>query len=849
MSTASIRALVRVGWRDTTRHRLRSLLVILLIALPVAAMVGGIAILRTTQTTNEREDLARMGSADLQASGVSKETLLPYLPAGSRVEYTRASDGKLVLPGYRPIVTFRALDVAGLGAGMLNLIAGRAPSGADEVAITPSVAALAEVGIGDRLALEDDRSDRSATVVGLVENPMYLDDRSVVFDPGSVAVDAGDKDASWLVGLPEGADPEAIVASTTDPITDAQPFLLQSRSSGRMTISGGDTYSSTILILGSLALVEASLIASAAFAVSVRRRQRELGLLAASGATPSQLATTVVLQAAVLGLLACVVGVVGGLALAFGLDPFLDELTRRRNQPLVLDLAGVALPFVIGFVAALIAAWIPARTVARVPVLLALSGRRPAHAPARRTLSFGIAAVAISALMTIAGATMRNAGSDTASILLLVGGAVLSTLGFGACGPWILERLEALGSRLPLAGRIAFRDTARSRSRSSPIVTAILASCAAVIALGAWTTSRDAESLRGWVPSTYNDQAYIAGNGAIAAGEELLDEPGVLGGAAADYLVPPNPNVGVMFELVGARDASGKLINLAAECIAQGNCEPDMVIPYQVDSLARATPELLAIRRAPEGVAEAVAAGRAVAFTREPVTATALRLSFFDPETNAVLKTVSVPVTMLIGEVPGGTLPGAFLPDATIREMGLEPMSDHPEYGAVPYIVTFDHVTTDADLDRVRAVAAHYPDTSAALFGVPERPGTGFRFVLIALVLLFAISVTGVAIALGEAESRPEQRSLLALGADPRLRRRIVAARAAVTALLAGVLAVPAGLLPIWGIFVSRGSPLAVPSLEIAAAVIGLPILAILSGWLLSRPIPDWNAFRNFEAR
>ena len=64
-------------------------------------------------------------------------------------------------------------------------------------------------------------------------------------------------------------------------------------------------------------------------------------------------------------------------------------------------------------------------------------------------------------------------------------------------------------------------------------------------------------------------------------------------------------------------------------------------------------------------------------------------------------------------------------------------------------------------------------------------------------------------------------------------------------ALLAGLLAVPAGLLPIWGIFVSRGSPLAVPALEIVGAVVALPLLAIVSSLLLSRPIPDWNAFRN----
>ena len=110
--------------------------------------------------------------------------------------------------------------------------------------------------------------------------------------------------------------------------------------------------------------------------------------------------------------------------------------------------------------------------------------------------------------------------------------------------------------------------------------------------------------------------------------------------------------------------------------------------------------------------------------------------------------------------------------------------------------------------------------------------------------LLFALSVTGVAVALGEAESRPEQRTLLALGADPRVRRRIAAARAAVIALLAGVLAVPAGLLPIWGLLMSRGSPLIVPVPEIVAALVVLPLLVVATTFALTRPIPPWSNFR-----
>lgn len=710
--------------------------------------------------------------------------------------------------------------------------------------VSEAVAELAGVSIGGQLAIDD---GPTASLVGIVENPMYLEDRIVLFDPHAVSL-GPQQFASWLIDLPAGADPQAIVDATIDPETGAQEVLIQSRASGRITVMGGDSTTGTILILGALALVEAALIASAAFAVSVRRRQRELGLLAAAGATPRQLAGTVVAEAAILGVIAGVAGVVVGLVGAFALTPWLDVLTQRRNPPLVVDLGGLSGPVVIGFLAAMIAAIVPARTVARVPVLLALSGRRPPHLPAKRTLRLGLAAVGLAAAMTVGGATMRNAGLDPVSVLLLVGGAVLSTLGFGACGPWLLERLERLAARLPLPGRIAFRDTARARSRSSPIVTAILAGLAAAIAVGAWTTSRDAESLAGWTPALYPDQLLIAGTGAVAAGEELLHEAGVLGGAPLDYLVPPDMNVSMAYELLDARDGDGRTINLAEQCIADGNCEPGFVIPYYVGPVAAATPELLALAHA-ESAADDIAQGRAVVLSHTPLSASTMTITVgADPEMSEVTETLTLPVRVLVVAVPGGTLPQAFLPEATIRELGLVPSSDDLNYGATSYVLQFDHPVTEVDLERVRQVAAIYPDTMAATLSAPERPGAGFRMVIIALVLLFAVSVTGIAIALGEAESRPEQRSLLALGADPRLRRRIAAARAGVLALLAGILAVPAGLLPIWGIFASRGSPLAVPTLEIAGAVLALPILAVASSWLLSRPIPDWSAFRNIGA-
>ena len=829
---SATRAAARIGWRNITRHRGRSALVSLLILLPVAAMVAGISILRTMQPTEEEFTVGQMGRADLIAALVTEEELLAYLPAGSQLERLVETEGRLVLPGSRPGVALRAMQLDGLAEGMLTLLEGRAPLGPNEAAISHSVRTLAGVEIGGSIVLD---GLPPLMVVGWVENPRNLDDRAVVVDPTTATFEA--EHPQWLVGLPEGADAEAIVASTYQGSPpeggEVQTISLASRTSGMIGI-GGDSTSPTILVFGALALLEASLIASAAYAVSIRRRQRELGLLAAAGATSRQLAGTVVAEAALIGVLACAGGVATGVLIALAISPFLDQLTGHREGPLVIDPVGLIGPAVIGFVAALIAAYAPARSVAKLPVLRALSGRRPPEASARTTLVIGLLAIAVSVLMTLVGASMESDGSSL-NVILLICGAVLGTLGFGACAPWLLERLELIAARLPLSSRIAFRDTARARSRSAPIVTAILAGLAASIAIGAYQASNAASEMEHWRPSLHDDQIVLFGAGTETAGAELLRTEGVTGGAAVGLLYPEKTDRYFTYQFPGATHGDGRLINLYENC---ANCG-DEFAPPQAGNVAPGTPELLSIADA-EAAAALLAEGRAVLLSAEPIKASTLEVVEDDGAGNPrVVRTL--PVTVLQSPVSGGILPDLFLPDSVISDLGLT-----AGQVAGTFVVQYDHPVTDGDLAEARAVASRFADTTAELGNVPPtRQGEGFRVLLVGLVLLFSISVTGIAIALGDAESRPEQRSLLALGADPGLRRRIAASRAAVLALLAGILAVPAGLLPVWGVLLSRKADLAIPSIEIVGALIALPLLAIASSWLLSRPIPDWSAFRN----
>ncbi len=810
MNATSTRAVVRIARRNIGRSRWRSLLISLLVMLPVAAMLGAATIVQTVTPTPERSVTHQMGEADLlvysAGSGATSDALRAALPSGSRVEPVRVAEGRLVLPGMEASVTLRSIDLGGLAKGMLAIVDGRPPRNPGEVAISASVASLAAVGIGDSITL---KGLGSPTVVGLVEDQFDLKARVVLQDVSAAAAAAAQGQTNWLVGLPPGTDVASLDLGTD--IAGPSSALFQSTSRGAATMTNAGP-TPAIVLLGGLALLEAALVASAAFAVSIRRRQRELGLLAATGAEPRDLAGTVMAEGALLGGLGVLTGVIVGVGGALAVSPWLDQLTDRRNPPI-----GVAPPWIlvaggIGLFAALVAALVPAWTAARLPVLTALSGRRPGPAPARRTLSLGIVMIGIAIALTSSGAAMRLRDQGSMSSLLLLAGAILGTLGFGACSPWLLERLEKPAARLPLASRIALRDTARARSRNGPIVTALLASFAVTVALAAYLASQDATTAARWRPWLLPDQIFMQGEGVAHGGPEAARELGaiaagpILGAGSADRSVwispgdSHDPNLGIQNVTVG----DGELLKaLGAES---------------------ATSDLLG--------------GAVVLLAEKPTDVARVTVHVMDNQ-GAEVDSLTLPARVAVIGIGAGDLPGAVLSAETATRLGVSAGSSDR------YVIRLGHPVTDADLARAATIAAQYPGTRADASRGPSRPGEAFRMAMLIASLLFALSVTGLAVALGEAESRPEQRTLLALGAEPRLRRRIAAARAGVIAVLAGALAVPAGLLPVWGLLSSRGAPLVVPLPEVVAALAVLPLLSMAGTLLFSRPIPDWSAFRN----
>ncbi|CAN5703124.1 hypothetical protein BH23CHL7_BH23CHL7_24890 [soil metagenome] len=834
MTLQAPRAILRIARRNIVRNRWRSVLVGLLIMLPVTGMVGAVTWIRTTEPTSETYSTWQIGAADFSVHPTSSdaaaatEQLRALLPPGTVIESRTYSDGVLVLPGRRVRLSVRSTNLEGLGRGTLDLVDGRLPNALDEAAISPTVASVAGVSLGDRVEVE---GMGGSTVVGIAENPARLSDRMVLLHPALADHPFEAATREWLVALPEGASQPALG------LMFEVSSCVGCRTSGDVTLG--------MLVFGALALIETVLVGAAAFAISIRRRQRELGLLAAAGGTRRQLAGTVLGEGLLVAGIAAALGLVAGIGLVMLASPWIDQLTDRRNPPLVIDFTAIGAACGVALLAGLCAAAAPAWTAARMPALVALSGRRPPASGARRTLILGIVLVAVSVAMTGFGASMLLLdSSDSGAPFLLVGGAILGVLGFGACSPWLAERLEWMGHRLPLVGRIALRDAARARSRTAPIVTATLAGLAAAIAVSSIVASTSSAYNAEWRPWARPDQLLLIGEDATRLGPAVAAQMSAVAGAAVPEIVRSDGSPGNLHVFV-TRDGDAPLIRPDEEFVCSdcpnfwpGVAGPAFLAALGVPADARAVPPdsvLLLVDESFEARAATIVVEQ---FEEQGETPDGGIL--YTTRYSAV-ETLPARVAV-VGAAAGGRFPTALLAAETAARLGFQAVE-----GYSGYVVRLNRPVTEADIAFAGSLLTDSERTFAEASFRPLDPNASARGIVTGLSVLLALTITAIAVALGESEARADQRALLAVGADPRLRRRIVAARAGVIALLAVVLAVPAGLLPVWGLFASRDQPVVVPLPEVLVIVAVLPLAAIAGALLLSRPIPAWSAFRDIS--
>ncbi|MGH9127738.1 MAG: FtsX-like permease family protein [Acidimicrobiales bacterium] len=911
-----------MAWRDTWTAKGRSALVIALIGLPVLVLAA-VDVGYHTYNRSPVQAFARANgtaaTVELSYSGqpmaqlpsgtnssptgppASGPTSAPG-PAGAPEVPTVSQVGRLLGPGSKVIERANAnltvVSKAGLASisllevdltnplarGLASITAGRAPRAAGEVVVTPTLASQAGLRIGSTMTAT--QPAERYRVVGIAADPSkHGVDIAWGLPPAPAGPPARPAPAPGPVAQPD------YLASTTHPVTwsevrrlNASGYVVQSRwvdahppPASRSHFVGGSSprvnksVVATYAIIGGLGLLEVVLLAGPALAIMARRRQRTLGLVAAAGGDRRDLRNTVLANGVVLGVVAGVLAVALGIGVARVAEPILAIFTHTRPGPLGTRPADLALIGVVALVTALVAALQPARAAARTDVVAALAGRRP-RVPSRLRVPILAAVVAgLGVLIALVGAT-RSGG--TVAILL---GVALVEVGLVVATPSILLLVTSLGHHLPLAPRLALRDAGRNRSSAAPAAAAVMAAVIGCVGALLAVSSLSAADASTYQPSLPSGDVSVSMNPPLSA----TARPGWRSAEAA-----------VTAALRSKLDTSSvAVVSNPGLCNSTGGCNvtvaphvaPGTRVTTRVSGTsfgfgagtalvasAGALPALTGLSPAALAPAEtAMRAGKAVMVdawaVRHGIAAldvTATPISVPSAPRPAALRTVHVPAVVL----GRGFAPAlAILPPSLARRIGV---------GSTPEMVLASTIAmpTTTDLQGLRAALVKVEIAHPALFnpyqllsvGSPFRPrGKLAMLILILATALVALAAAGIATGLANVDRAEDLRTLDAVGASPRTRRVLSAARAGVVAGLGTLIGAAAGFVPAlaWIAGTNRTSPppssvaagaggisgsiaspqlssvmhLVVPWGELAAVVVGIPLTAALLAAAFSR--------------
>ncbi|MFE4837657.1 FtsX-like permease family protein [Arthrobacter sp. NPDC056691] len=538
----SFRLALRMARRDISRHRGRSLLIILLILLPVAGMTGAAALAQSTQETPAERVQYQLGNTQARFRSMpasNAETVQdPVVETATMTRnFTvdrdfRPRNPRAAIPaGYEVLtetqltLTVRAggshAGASGGGTsdvpvmakavdalnpaftGKYTLLEGRQAAADNEILVSPGALERFGIRLGERLTT----ADGTFAVVGTLRDATYSDGNPILFlRPGQAAMDGPAAQRGplgetmyYLVG-PEPVTWDQIrdlnrsgIAVLSRSVALDPPQAAAGGAAGAGSAMPASGYVTGVLF-GALALLEVGLLAGAAFAVGAKRQVRELALLAASGAEAPTVRAVVTAAGLWLGTIAVVAGAVLGAGGAAAVVAAARHLGSVRFPGFHLDILPTAAAMAMGLLACFLAAVVPARQVARQAVLGALkSGRAPAGSgpwPARvGALLLGAAVICLAAGRTLGltGDLDAVAARTPLVAALLTGGAVMTVVALVLLTGTFVKILTARTAWLPLPLRMAARDSARNRSRTVPAVAAVLA--AATLASAAMVLS------------------------------------------------------------------------------------------------------------------------------------------------------------------------------------------------------------------------------------------------------------------------------------------------------------------------------------------------------------------------
>ena len=489
--------MIKVALKNLRGHKLRTLFTAFAIALGVGFMAGTYVLTDTISSAfdelfseaNAGIDAVVQGAEPFESSAIETGGQRPDIdpaiadlvagvdgvavaePGVFGFAYLLDEEGSPYVSGGAP--SFGA-NWTGTETAGFTIVRGEAPEGPTQVMIDEATADRAGLDVGDEATVQTltgtfpveivsiGRFGESGSLVGSAF--VLMDTRSaidlftpngliqsvyVIAEPGLSEQDMVDRIAPVL--------PDGIEVVTAEESSEESQALFDQ-------ILG--FFNTFLTAVGLVSLAAGAFLIYNTFGIIIGQRNRELALLRALGAGRRQVLASVLAESVVIGLIASLLGLVGGIALAFLLINVIAAIgIDLPSTTPVVALRTIVLAMAVGTAITVLSSLAPALRASRIAPMAALretATERPSRSIVR--LVIGLVILALGVFVMVRSVADGEAGWAAASIVAIFAGVVV-------LGPFIVPTvvagLAAPARLLGFAGRLGGDNARRNPRRSA----------------------------------------------------------------------------------------------------------------------------------------------------------------------------------------------------------------------------------------------------------------------------------------------------------------------------------------------------------------------------------------------
>jgi putative ABC transport system permease protein len=509
---------LKVALKNILGHKLRTLFTALAIALGVGFMAGTF-VLTDTMTKAFDElfsdigadiDAQVQGKAPFESETIQGETTRPDIDASlvdeieqvdgvkeaAPVVFTLAfvldSDGENIAQGGAPSFGTNWTGIPEID--VFTIEEGEAPTGDTGAVLDQATADKAGFEVGDTFQVQTTSGVVDLTLQGIVTfgETGSLAGASIVAVDTATALElfttSGQVQNISVVG-DDGIGQQELVDRISEVLPDTAEAITGEQAIDDQTESiqeGIGIFRQILTYIGLISLIAGAFLIYNTFGIIIGQRLRELALLRALGSSRRQVLLSVLGESAITGVFASLLGLVGGIALAFGMISLLSAIGLELPDTLpVVSPRTIIVSLLVGTGITVFSSLAPAIRGSRIAPIAAL--REQAVESARHSkvrLGIGAVVTLLAVASMVSGATGGEVGPAALGMVLLFAGVIV-------LGPFLVPGLVGvLGFPLRLFGLPGAlgRDNSRRNPKRSASTAAALMLAVTIITFIAVST-------------------------------------------------------------------------------------------------------------------------------------------------------------------------------------------------------------------------------------------------------------------------------------------------------------------------------------------------------------------------